>query len=182
MIARALLPLAAAAFLAFAPIAHAGMSITGKPKVTFQAEGTPGFLTFEGVTKSITLTDDGENLVFTVPMDTVETGISLRDDHMRRNYVQTDQFPNAVLTIAKSGVTWPETGNQEGTTSGTFEAHGVPLDITVTYSVKRTKTGYRVKASFPFNTSSHGMEIPTYLGVTIKPDMTAEVVLDLIDG
>ena len=162
--------------------AFGGTSIEGKPRVSFHAEGSPGFLTFEGVTRDITLKEDGENLVFTVPMDTVETGISLRDDHMRRNYVQTDKFPDVVLTVPRAGIQWPSEGTQQGTLTATFEAHGKPLEVAVAYDIKKTKSGYRVKAEFPFNTEKHGMEIPVYLGVTIKPDMRAEVTLDLTDA
>lgn len=162
--------------------AFAGMEIAGKPKVVFHAEGSPGFLTFDGVTRHLTLADDGTSLTFTVPMDTVETGITLRDQHMRDNYVQTSQFPNVVLVVAKSSVTWPTDGGAQGTTQATFEAHGVKLEVPVAYDIKKTKTGYRVKASFPFDTTQHGIEIPKYLGVTIKPAMEAEVTVDLIDA
>ncbi|MBX2799055.1 MAG: YceI family protein [Myxococcales bacterium] len=167
--------------LASAP-ALAGLTIEGKPKVVFHAEGSPGVLTFDGVTKQINLADDGANLVFTVPIDTVQTGIELRDDHMRRNYVQTDQFPNVTLTLPRGEITWPESGDTEGSVTGTFNAHGVDRLVQVAYTIKKTKTGMRVKATFPFNTSDHGIEIPSYLGVTIKPDMTADVTVDLVDA
>lgn len=182
MINRALAPAFFAVFLSAAPLAHAGMTLGSKPRVAFDAEGSPGFLTFEGVTNQITLTEQDDKLVFTVPMDTVDTGISLRDDHMRRNYVHTDKFPNAVLALPKADITWPESGSSEGSVKGSFEVHGVSLEVTVTYDIKRTKDGYKVKASFPFNTEKHGIEIPVYLGVTIQPDMTANVNLVLIDG
>jgi len=161
--------------------ALAGFKIDGKPKVVFNATGSPGFLTFEGVTRDITLADDGEKLVFTVPVDTLDTGIEVRDDHMRRTYVQTDQFPNAIITLSRAGVTWPESGSSEGTVKGVFQLHGVDQEVEITYSIKRVKTAYRVKASFPFNTSKHGIEIPSYLGVTIAPEMDGEVTVELLE-
>ncbi|HHO53168.1 MAG TPA: YceI family protein [Deltaproteobacteria bacterium] len=183
---RAMLPtmrsFVALSVLAAATPALAGFTIEGKPKVTFNAEGSPGVLTFEGVTRELSLQDDGTNLVFSVPMDTVETGISLRDEHMRKTYVQTDQFPDAILSVARDQISWPTDGSSEGTVQGRFTVHGVERGVTVTYSIKLTKSGYRVKASFPFDTSSHGVEIPSYLGVTIKPAMEAEVTVDLVDA
>lgn len=177
--ARTILALAVASI---ATPALAGFTIDGKPKVAFHAEGSPGFLTFEGVTKALSLSDDGTTLTFSVPMDTVDTGITLRDDHMREKYVQTEQFPNATLTLAREQVTWPTDGDAEGSVQAKFTVHGVDLEVPVAYTIKKTKSGYRVKASFPFNTSSHGIEIPSYLGVTIKPEMEAEVTVDLVDA
>ncbi len=180
---RIALPALVAGLLSASPAALAGMSLTGKPKVKFHAEGSPNFLTFDGVTRELTVDDDGTNLVFTVPMDTVTTGIELRDDHMRKTYVQTDKFPHVVLTVPRAGIIWPADGDSaEGTVTGSFEAHGVTLEVPVTYEIKHAKGEYRVKATYPFNTSKHGIEIPTYLGVTIDPAMQAEVQLELVDG
>ncbi len=162
--------------------AVAGVTVAGRPKVVFHAQGSPGFLTFDGTTRELTVDDDGTTLTFTVPMDTVETGISLRDQHMRETYVQTDQHPNVVLKIAKADVTWPDSGEVEGKVKGTFEAHGVEKPVEVAYAIKRSKDAWRVKASFPFDTVSHGIEIPKYLGVTIDAAMTADVTVDLVDA
>ena len=161
--------------------ALAGFKIEGKPKVLFNATGSPGFLTFEGVTRDITLVDDGEKLVFTVPVDTLDTGIEVRDDHMRRTYVQTDQFPNVVITLPRAEVKWPESGSSEGTVKGVFQLHGVDKEVELTYAIKRVKEAYRVKATFPFNTTEHGIEIPSYLGITIAAEMDGEVVVELVE-
>jgi len=155
--------------------------LVGTPKVTFEAEGHPGFLTFEGVTSKMTVETKGTELVFTVPMNTVETGISLRDEHMRDTYVQTSQFPNATLTLAETGVTWPTDTQKKtsGTAKGTFTVHGVSKPVEVAYDAKLTKAGIKVIATFPFNTESHGIAIPSYMGVTIEPAMTAKVTVEL---
>ncbi|MEO0606037.1 MAG: YceI family protein, partial [Myxococcota bacterium] len=121
-------------------------------------------------------------IAFTVPMDTVETGISLRDQHMRDTYVETATYPTVVLAFAKADVTWPDAGSSEGKVQATFTAHGVEKSVPVAYTIKRSKETYKVKASFPFNTSEHGIEIPKYLGVTIKPAMTTDVTVDLVDA
>jgi len=162
--------------------AQAGMTVDGKPRVVFHAEGSPGFLTFDGKTSELTVEDDGTTLSFIVPMDTVETGLSLRDQHMRDNYVETAKYPNVVLKVAKADVSWPDSGKSKGEVKASFTAHGVDKPVTVTYTIKRSGEGYQVKASFPFDTQAHGMEIPVYAGVTIKPAMTADVDVDLVDA
>ncbi|MEQ1506547.1 MAG: YceI family protein [Myxococcota bacterium] len=165
-------------------IADASMSIDGKPKVTFFATGSPGFMSIEGVTSTMTLADDGTRLTFTVPMDTVDSGISLRDEHMNKNYVQTDKFPNAIIDFARADMTWPtEIGKSvDGKVAGNFTAHGVTKPTTITYTATKTKTGFKIKGRFDYDCNAHGMVIEPYMGISFDPKMYATVVVDLIDA
>lgn len=166
----------------FAEPAFAGMGIEGKPKVSFFATGSPGFMSIEGVSSAVTLTDDGTRLTFTVPMSTVDSGIALRDEHMNKNYVQIDQYPNVVLDLAKAEVTWPTDGSSTGTVNANFTVHGVTRPTTVGYTVTKTKTGYRVKARFDYDVSQHGITIEPYMGVSFDHKMYATVAVDLVDA
>ncbi len=178
------LVLAALLCSAAATSAYAAISVGGKPKVAFFAEGTPGALDIEGDTNTVTASDDGTKLVFTVPVTSVKTGIDLRDDHMCHEFCQVEQFPNLTLTLNKADIPWPTTLGQaaKGTVHATFNAHGVDAPVSVDYNVARSKTGYRVIAKFNFDVSQHGIAIPSYLGVTVDPKMHAEVTVDLVDA
>ena len=169
--------------LALAPgAALAGTTIEGKPKVSFFATGSPGFMSIEGVTSTMTLADDGTKLVFTVPMSTVSSGISLRDEHMNKNYVQVDQYPNVVIEIPKASVTWPADGTATASVDGTVTFHGVTQPTTVGYTIAKTKTGWRVKARFDYDVSKHGITIEPYMGVSFDHKMYATVSVDLVDA
>jgi hypothetical protein len=161
--------------------AWAGMTLSGAPKVSFFAQGSPGFLDIEGVTNTMQVADDGTTITFTVPMSTVSTGIGLRDDHMNNEFVQVAKFPNAVLSINKADIPWPANVGEaaKGTAAGTFTIHGVSNTTQVTYTAKKSKAGYHVTASFPFDIGQHGISVPSYLGITVAPAMRAEVTLDL---
>lgn len=164
--------------------ADAAMRVDGKPKVSFFAVGSPGFLDIEGVTSAMTATDDGTRLTFTVPMESVKTGIDFRDSHMNEHYVETAKFPNATLSLPRADVKWPANVGEtaDGTVKATFNVHGQDQAVDVGYNVAKTKTGYRVKAKFNFDTARSGIAIPSYLGVTVDPKMKAEVTTDLVDG
>ena len=171
--------------LSLAPgLAHAGMTVSGKPKISFFAMGSPGFLDIEGESSTVTGTDDGTRLSFAVPMTSVSTGIDLRDGHMNNEYVKVAQFPNATFSLAKADVKWPAVlaESTTGTVKGTFNVHGVDQPVDVTYTAKKSKTGYRVTAKFSFDVSAHGIAIPSYLGITVDPKMKADVQVDLVDG
>lgn len=178
---RRLAPLLLALFLALP--AFAGTTLTGKPKLSFHAVGHPGFLTFDGVTRTLTYEDQGEHLVFTVPMNTVKTGIALRDSHMLKNYLQVDQYPEVVLKVKRADVTWPEATNESstGTFTAPFTAHGQTRDVEVKYTLKRVKTGWKIDAEFVFDLLAHGVEEPAYMGTRFETDMRATVALELLD-
>lgn len=167
--------------LSFPLAAHAEMTLSGKPKISFFATGSPGFLDIEGVTSTATVADDGTKLTFTVPMTSVETGIESRDEHMNEKYVEVGKYPNAVLSLARSAVQWPANVGESktGKAAADFNIHGVSKPVDVEYTVTKSKVGFRVKAKFKFDCSQHGIAIPDYLGVTVDPKMYAEVTLDL---
>lgn len=164
--------------------AEAALKVTGKPKVTFFAEGSPGALDIEGKGSVLALADDGTTLTFTVPWDSISTGIDLRDDHMKSKYLHVGQFPTATLAVPKAEVKLPADSSAAttGTVAAQFTAHGVTRPVQVNYTINLTKVGYRVVARFDYNASDHGIEVPSYLGVTVSPAQKAEVVFDMVDG
>lgn len=182
-LSRLLSPLALLLALAAAPPALAAMQAAGPAKIVFHAMGSPGFLDIDGTTDDISVTDDGTQLRFSVRLDTVTTGIDLRDDHMKSKFLHTDRYPTAGLVVARDAVRWPtELGKAEsGTIEAPFTAHGATRSVKVDYTIRRSKTGWNIRAKFPFDTSGHDIEVPSYLGVTVEPAMNAEVVIDVAD-
>jgi polyisoprenoid-binding protein YceI len=182
-IRSSLLGAALLASLALPLSASAALKVTGTPKVSFFAEGTVGALDIEGKTNSLTLTDDGTKLVFSVPMNTVKTAIDTRDGHMLEA-IEATKFPNAILTVEKAGVQWGANAGEKksGKVQGVFNAHGVDQPVTVTYTTTKTATGFTLNGKFNFNTAKAKIGEVSYLGVGVDENMRAEVTVDVIDG
>ncbi len=68
-----------------------------------------------------------------------------------------------------------------GTIDAPFTAHGATETVRVEYTVRKSKAGWNIRAKFPFDISRHGIEVPSYLGVTVDATMRAEVVIDVVD-
>jgi polyisoprenoid-binding protein YceI len=166
------------------PVLAAAYTLSGTPRVAFHAAGSPGFLDIEGVTSALEARDDGSTLSFVVGLDSVSTGISLRDQHMKNEYAQTAQFPEATLTLPRSAVQWPASQGESttGVAAATFTAHGVSRPTDVRYTLKRGRAGTHVNADFALDVRRHGIAIPSYLGITVDPKMTATVSFDLADA
>lgn len=165
--------------------AHAGWHVdpgNAKPVVGFNANGSPGALDIDAKTNEGTLADDGVNLVFTVPLGNVKTGIELRDEHMKTKFMHVDQHPNVTLSIAHASLTLPtELGKKtSGSAAAQFSALSVPKPTVVAWEVQKTVAGYKLTGTFPFDISQHGVEVPSFMGVTVDSKMTAHAVFYVV--
>jgi polyisoprenoid-binding protein YceI len=150
---------------------RAALSSPSDSKVGFQASGPAG-LKIEGTTSDLTVADGGGNIVLTVPLANLTTGIGLRDKHMKEKYLEVDKYPAAVLTVARSALKFPASGaTMETDVPGTLQLHGQTKPVTVHYDAKGDATGFAAHGKFHVNMNDFGIQVPTYLGVTVKPDV-----------
>ena len=145
-----------------------------KPGGAFTAT-TPslsGTLTLEGAKPA--------HLAGEVSMDlaTIDTGISLRNQHLRENYLEVakgDGFNKAVL----SDIHLSEVGGEafDGTTpfTGTLLLHGVKHPVTGTMEIHREGEGRRVHAEFPLILTDFAVTPPEYLGVGVGSRLLVKV-------
>lgn len=156
--------------------ALAGLQIDGKEKVSFHATGPAGFK-IVGKTNQIQVEEREGGVVFTVPVASVKTGIKLRDRHMRDKYVEVSKYPNVTLQLSIADIRLPASAGEtiEAQASGVFQIHGKSSQVIVSYIIKKKKKKkFLLEGSFSFNTEEHGIKIPSYLGITVDPDMRAE--------
>lgn len=116
----------------------------------------------------------------TLDLRTFETGIGLRDSHLRE-YLEVERpgHEQAVLTaIQVEGV------GEHGFTSGTYpfrgrlRFHGREQDVSGTVQLRVATGRVRAQASFPIRLSEYGIERPAYLGIGVKDDLDVHVTLD----
>src|SRR5215472_13064147 len=92
-----------AALLLVFPFLAAATKVTGESSAGFHGRG-PGGFSVDGKTNQLRVEDDGTTLKVTVPLASLQTGIGLRDRHMREKYLQVDKFPDAVLQVPWASV------------------------------------------------------------------------------
>jgi len=162
-----------AALLIVLPLLVAATKLTGEPTAGFHGRG-PGGFGVDGKTHELRVEDDGTTLKITVPLAGLQTGIGLRDKHMREKYLQVDKFPDAILEVPWSGVKLPGDGQSgEGSAPGKMTLHGKSKDVQVKYRIVRTGTRYQVTGNVPVNLKDYDIEVPSYMGVTVQPDIDA---------
>jgi polyisoprenoid-binding protein YceI len=109
----------------------------------------------------------------TVDLQKLETGIGLRDRHMKTNYLEVEkgqEFAAARLQDIRIE-------RLEGKTSfrGVLMLHGERKEIAGVAELKPNGVGYKVDASFKMRMSDFQIPDPTYLGVGVKDEVQVRV-------
>ena len=158
------------ALVSFSLIAAAKLNRTGSANTTFKAAGPAG-MNIEGSTADMSVVDDGSSIVITVPLANIKTGIDIRDKHTR-DALETDKFPSVTLKVARGAIKFPAAGAESsGDAPGSMTLHGQSKDVTVHYTAKLDGDTYNVKGTTRVNVDDFGVKRPSYLGVTVKPDV-----------
>lgn len=174
---RRALPTALALVVAtFASAAIAGYALTKTPPaVQFAGVGPAGFKML-GKTTALSLVQDDKALTIVVALADVTTGIALRDRHMREKYLEVAKFPDVRLAVPLASLPNPAAGaTVAGELKGTLSLHGKQKEIPFKYQASCTADNVcTAKGGFTINIRDFDIVIPSYLGVTLKPDIVVE--------
>ncbi len=136
------------------------MDFSLSPAGAFQARTSDlsGFAYFEGTQLKAT--------PITVRMDTLATGIALRDRHLKER-LQTDKNPMAKLT---------EASGKDGKGEGLLEYRSFKKRVPFEYKVDDTRT--RVNAKLNLKISDFGLDDEImYMGVGVEDEIALEVAV-----
>ena len=110
-----------------------------------------------------------------VDLQTLETGIEIRDHHMRDNYLEVQKGPDfAFATIEQLRV---EKLDGKTTFKGILALHGQRKEISGTANLQPQNGKVRVDAQFPIKVSEFQIPKPTYLGVGVRDEIQVKVSL-----
>lgn len=167
---------AAAAIYTISPGAEAS-------RITFTSKAP--METFQGRTHEVSGTieiapGDGADTVrvrAVVPMATLETGITLRDRHMRENHLETDRFPEGRFEGEGVAARAPEGGPGALTLRGTLTLHGVAREVEIPATWSTDASGVRIEASFPVALADHAIPRPGFLAMKLGEVQRVDVSL-----
>lgn len=115
-------------------------------------------------------------LYFEVDLNSIDTGIGLRNRHMRENYLETDKFPLAHYTARATKIEKKSATEFAVTTEGKFFLHGVEKAFTTIGTVTVAGDRYRVQTEFEIKLSDFKIKIPQLMFMKIDENM--RLVLD----
>ena len=151
-------------------------------RVSFLAVGSPSALKIRGELKEVSgksalagkLTLDGTKLAGTAKcqLDGFDTGIGLRNEHMKTKYLETPKFPEAEVVL--DPITLTEGATAPVPFTGKLTLHGTTKPFQGTLTAK----GKAFTFEFPVVLADHGVDIPSYLGIKVTKDVTVTVEAD----
>lgn len=166
-------PLILAALLTLPVLASAKLGSPSQSSIEFVALGPAG-LKIVGKSSSLAVRDEETVYVAGIPAGSFSTGIALRDNHTRKA-LEADKYPNIEVLMPKAEVKLPASGESSGDVDGTVKLHGVTKTAKVHYTAKADGGSVKVHSTLRVNIKDFGIEPPSYLGVTVKPDVDITV-------
>jgi polyisoprenoid-binding protein YceI len=138
---------------------------------------------FEGITDKIDgyIFWEGDDLLknselyFEVDLNSLDTGIGLRNRHMRENYLHTDKHPFTHFTGKLIKVENVQDGEYTVTAKGTMFIHGVEREKVIEGKLVPAKTGYQIQTSFSVALTDYNIEVPQLMFMKIDENMKLEL-------
>lgn len=134
-----------------------------------------GYVLLDGATLSDSTGGEGTAFYLEVDLGSLDTGIGLRNRHMRDNYLEVSRFPFAVYegTLEEAVPVGPERFRVAA--AGTLTIHGVARERRITCEVSRIGRGYRSVCSFQVLLSDHDIEIPRVMFLKLANEIQLEL-------
>lgn len=141
-------------------------------KMSFATIGKPVLIQIKGgSTKNCTGTASLKNNIpqsadIKLSLEHIDTGIELRNKHLKENYLNTEKYKFAQFKLNKA-----KTDSKKFT--GTMDFQGVKKTITGTYEINDKK----VTAEFFLGFPEFNIKPPSFMGVTVTDKVRIEIVL-----
>lgn len=152
---------------------------TQQNEVNFLAKSTFGNV--EGITHKISgyVKWQGEDtlqtsdIYFEVPLDSVDTGIGLRNKHMREKYLETEKYPKAIYKGKITSWTKDKADSNKFWVSskGTLSIHGVEKSISVSGTLTKVNNLFHILYFFPLNIKDFNIGKPRFLLVSMDQNI-----------
>lgn len=117
-----------------------------------------------------------------VPLDTLDTGMGLRNAHLRETYLEVDrgeEYREAVLSAIELAEPFPPgVRDHETGFAGLLSLHAVERRVEGEARLMRRDGRVRVEAEFPLSLAEFAIPPPRYLGVGVRDEIRITVTFD----
>ena len=117
----------------------------------------------------------GTEFYLEVDLGSLDTGIGLRNRHMRDNYLETDEFPYATFSGSFADVGEGDGGWMRVTGRGNLAIHGVLQSVEIACDVAPSGGGFRARCAFEVLLSDFDIEIPKVMFMKLANEIRLEL-------
>ncbi len=159
----------------------------GKGDVTFLAVGRPSALKINGKGPapkgSFAVENSKQNPKLSgkiqFSLDALETGIAMRDRHMKEKYLETGKFPVAELDLKNIALPQSLPDGDFTLENIAFEApltlHGTTRNVNGRAKIARAGGHMIVNAEFGLKISDYAISLPSFAGITVADEVKINV-------
>ncbi len=134
-----------------------------------------GYVFWEGDSLAVGSAPKKSELYFEVPLNTLKTGIDMRDRHMRENYLHTDEHPYVSYKGEITAVQQAGGDTLRVFTKGRLDLHDQPKDYAILCTIVPTPSGFFVAAQFDIRLTDFDIEVPSLMFLKIDELIQVEV-------
>ncbi len=158
----------------------------GKGGIEFLAIGKPKALKIHGkgeAPKGKILIENGKILGdLTLDLSTLDTGIALRNRHLKEKYLEIEKFPKAELKLTKidqlEKIVLSEEIKIDSTPfEGILSLHNVKKPVSGNARIEKKKQLLDVQATFHIKIKDFNIDTPGFAGITVAEDIRIEANL-----
>jgi polyisoprenoid-binding protein YceI len=154
----------------------------GSGSVEFKAVGRPAMLKIVGKgskPKGRFEVQSGKvSGMATFDLKSLDTGIGLRDKHMKEKYLEVSKHPEASLEITRIDLPAKAAGgdfSENAPFEGKLTVHGVTQPVKGTAKVVKSNGKISAEVEFGIKMKSFNIDVPTYAGITVAEDVAIRV-------
>jgi polyisoprenoid-binding protein YceI len=151
--------------------------------VRFVATGRPALLkiigTGTGPTGQLTLEKDKINGTLYVDLNSLNTKIDLRDEHMKNKYLEVSKYPRAEIQIIDFPLILSEIKNSSKKIkfSGNMTLHGIKKPVDGEIEISEKLNQINALAQFKIKLTDYLSALPNYAGIKVADE--TEITVDI---
>lgn len=159
-----------------------------KTEVEFLAIGNPSALKIRGRAKEEgqkpatgTLTIDNGSITGKVGVlvDSFDTGIALRNKHMKEKYLEVGKFPSSELALTELKLPAPGDVSVKAVPfKGNLTLHGVTKPVAGVADVEKHGKDVALKFEFKVGTDDYNISTPSFMGITVTREVTVNANIE----
>lgn len=147
---------------------HLSFKVTLNPMGSFMAQSK------EMLGDAVATASGFEASEVSLVIDSLKTGIELRDKHMNQNYFESKKFPKAIVKGAKG---------ENGAFKAQLTVHGKTQPIEGKYDLRGGPTGPNwIEVRFMTKLSDFSIEEPSYMGVGVEDEVEVTALVPVRKG
>lgn len=151
----------------------------GKSQVEFEGTGKPSMLKIHGTSDRNLegfFVFDGKKMSGKAAfnLESLDTGIELRNEHMKNRYLEIAKFPKAELEIKEMKLNQefnPKSFKVEGPFRGMLQLHGVSHPVNGKIALKAEEGELEIDCGYSLSIADFKIQRPSYAGISMTDDV-----------